>query len=55
MRRQIGLLVAERMASLHIALGVLDGGPPLGEAPADVQPVGHDQAIRAAAYVSASA
>jgi hypothetical protein len=34
---------------------VLDGDSPLGEALGDVQPVGHRQAIRAAAYSSASA
>ena len=49
------MLIAERLAGPHVALGVLDGGPPFGEALGDVQPVGHDQAIRAAAYSSASA
>ena len=54
-RRQVGMVVAEHVARPHVALGVLDGGPALGEALGDVQPVGHDQAIRAAAYSSASA
>jgi len=54
-RRQVPMLVAERVARRHVALGVLDGGPALGEALGDIEPVGHDQAIRAAAYSSASA
>ena len=54
-RRQVGMVVAEGVARLHVALGVLDGGPALREAVGDVQPVGHGQAIRAAAYSSASA
>ena len=54
-RRQVGLPVAERMASLHVTLGVLDGGPALGKARGDVQSVDGHQAIRAAAYISASA
>ena len=35
-RRQVGMLVAQRMAGPHVTLGVLDGGPALGEALGDV-------------------
>ena len=42
MRCQIGVLVAQRVAGLHVGLGVLDGGPALGEAAIHVQPVGHE-------------
>ena len=54
-RGQCGMLVAEGVARLHVALRALDGGPALGKPLGDIQPVGHDQAIRAAAYISASA
>ena len=55
MRRQTGMLVTEGVAGAHVGLGVLDGRAALGEPLGDVQPVGHDQAIRAAACSSASA
>ena len=46
--------VTHRLASLNVALHVLDGGPALREAFGDVKPVGHDQAIRDAADWAAS-
>ena len=54
-RRQVGLFVTQRLASPHVGLRVLDGEPTLGEALGNVQPIAHCQAIRAAAYCSASA
>lgn len=41
MRCQIGVLVAQRVAGLHVGLGALDGGPALVEARGHIQSVGH--------------
>ena len=49
MRRQIGMRVTDCVTSPYVGLGVLDGDRGFGEPFGDVQPVSHDQAIRAAA------
>jgi hypothetical protein len=43
------------VASPYVGLGVLDGGAALSQSLGDIEAVGHPQAIRAAAYSSASA
>ncbi|WP_442931537.1 hypothetical protein [Mycobacterium sp. 050128] len=54
-RRQVRMFVSQCLTSPYVGLGVFDRDPAFGEAFGDVQPIGHGQAIRAAAYNSASA
>ena len=54
-RSQFGMRVPECVASPYVGLGVLDGGAALSQSLGDIEAVGHPQAIRAAAYSSASA